>query len=261
MNEWLDDFKTAVAFLTRLPMPHPEGATPTEFRARAPDVSGGRRADRRRGGTALPRLALRRRAGSCGGGVGAWRQCDPDRRAARGWSGRRRRRIWWRPESGVEAGDHARQPARHLWRRGPAGEFCREDFRAGGDPGRLCRPEPDRRARAVARRIACHVDEPSLCAQGRVGPQCRPARCGDVGNGWRARVGHRAAVAVMDQCAVRRACGGRERARYGAAGDAANRRPDRRCAGRRRAGLRRPRSLFCSQQGWRSRDARRRICG
>ena len=44
-------------------------------------------------------------------------------------------------ESGVEAGDHARQPARHLWRRGPAGEFCRKTFRAGGDPGRLCRAE------------------------------------------------------------------------------------------------------------------------
>ena len=28
MNEWLDDFKTAVAFLTRLPMPHPDGAMP-----------------------------------------------------------------------------------------------------------------------------------------------------------------------------------------------------------------------------------------
>ena len=45
------------------------------------------------------------------------------------------------------------------WRRGPAGEFCREAFRAGGDPGRLCRPEPDRRARAGARRIAGDVDE------------------------------------------------------------------------------------------------------
>ena len=31
MNEWLDDFKTAVAFLTRLPMPHPDGATPQNF--------------------------------------------------------------------------------------------------------------------------------------------------------------------------------------------------------------------------------------
>ena len=31
MNEWLDDFKTAVAFLTRLPMPHPDGAVPTNF--------------------------------------------------------------------------------------------------------------------------------------------------------------------------------------------------------------------------------------
>jgi adenosylcobinamide-GDP ribazoletransferase len=28
MNEWFDDFKTAVAFLTRLPMPHPDGAMP-----------------------------------------------------------------------------------------------------------------------------------------------------------------------------------------------------------------------------------------
>jgi len=31
MNEWLDDFKTAVAFLTRLPMPHPQGPTPQNF--------------------------------------------------------------------------------------------------------------------------------------------------------------------------------------------------------------------------------------
>src|SRR5204863_1536612 len=31
MNEWLDDFKTAVAFLTRLPMPHPQGAIPENF--------------------------------------------------------------------------------------------------------------------------------------------------------------------------------------------------------------------------------------
>ena len=31
MNEWLDDFKTAVAFLTRLPMPHPQGPMPANF--------------------------------------------------------------------------------------------------------------------------------------------------------------------------------------------------------------------------------------
>src|SRR5258705_1077194 len=31
MNEWLDDLRTAVAFLTRLPMPHPEGAMPANF--------------------------------------------------------------------------------------------------------------------------------------------------------------------------------------------------------------------------------------
>jgi adenosylcobinamide-GDP ribazoletransferase len=31
MNEWFDDFKTAVAFLTRLPMPHPDGAMPANF--------------------------------------------------------------------------------------------------------------------------------------------------------------------------------------------------------------------------------------
>jgi adenosylcobinamide-GDP ribazoletransferase len=31
MNDWLDDFRTAVAFLTRLPMPHPEGAMPRNF--------------------------------------------------------------------------------------------------------------------------------------------------------------------------------------------------------------------------------------
>jgi len=31
MNEWFDDFKTAVAFLTRLPMPHQDGAMPQNF--------------------------------------------------------------------------------------------------------------------------------------------------------------------------------------------------------------------------------------
>jgi adenosylcobinamide-GDP ribazoletransferase len=31
MNEWLDDLRTAVAFLTRLPMPHPQGASPEDF--------------------------------------------------------------------------------------------------------------------------------------------------------------------------------------------------------------------------------------
>jgi len=31
MNEWLDDLRTAVAFLTRLPMPHPDGASPQNF--------------------------------------------------------------------------------------------------------------------------------------------------------------------------------------------------------------------------------------
>ena len=31
MNEWLDDFRTAIAFLTRLPMPHPHGAMPQNF--------------------------------------------------------------------------------------------------------------------------------------------------------------------------------------------------------------------------------------
>jgi adenosylcobinamide-GDP ribazoletransferase len=31
MNDWLDDLRTAVAFLTRLPMRHPEGAIPQNF--------------------------------------------------------------------------------------------------------------------------------------------------------------------------------------------------------------------------------------
>jgi len=31
MNEWLDDLKTATAFLTRLPMPHPQGPMPQNF--------------------------------------------------------------------------------------------------------------------------------------------------------------------------------------------------------------------------------------
>jgi adenosylcobinamide-GDP ribazoletransferase len=31
MNDWFDDLRTAVAFLTRLPMPHPDGSTPANF--------------------------------------------------------------------------------------------------------------------------------------------------------------------------------------------------------------------------------------
>jgi adenosylcobinamide-GDP ribazoletransferase len=31
MNEWLDDLRAAVAFLTRLPMPHPQGPMPQNF--------------------------------------------------------------------------------------------------------------------------------------------------------------------------------------------------------------------------------------
>ena len=31
MNDWLDDLRTAVAFLTRLPMPHPTGPMPANF--------------------------------------------------------------------------------------------------------------------------------------------------------------------------------------------------------------------------------------
>ncbi len=31
MNDWLDDLRTATAFLTRLPMPHPDGASPANF--------------------------------------------------------------------------------------------------------------------------------------------------------------------------------------------------------------------------------------
>ena len=31
MNAWLDDLRNAVAFLTRLPMPHPHGASPPDF--------------------------------------------------------------------------------------------------------------------------------------------------------------------------------------------------------------------------------------
>ena len=206
MNQWFDDFKTAVAFLTRLPMPHPDGAMPPEFRARAPDVSGGRRADRRRGGIAVSRPAIRRRAGSGGRGTGAGRQRDSDRRAARGWPGRRRRRIRRRPHARIETGDHARQPARHLWRHDSAGEFCRKAVGAGGDSGRLCRAEPDRRACAGARRTAGDVVEPALCAQGWIGPQCRPARCGDGDHCRRAGAADRAVVAVVEQRVATRRC-------------------------------------------------------
>ena len=154
MNEWLDDFRTAVAFLTRLPMPHPDGATPQNFvRAhRMFPVVGALI------GAAVGLLCLGLRyvgvpdlaaaALALGGSAiltGALHE-DGLADVADGFGGGRNLEV--------EAGDHARQPARHLWRRGPAGEFCREAFRAGGDPGRLCRPEPDRRARAGARRIA-----------------------------------------------------------------------------------------------------------
>ncbi|WP_426441126.1 adenosylcobinamide-GDP ribazoletransferase [Bradyrhizobium genosp. P] len=31
MSEWLDDLRTAIAFLTRLPMPHPDGGRSDQF--------------------------------------------------------------------------------------------------------------------------------------------------------------------------------------------------------------------------------------
>ena len=109
-------------------------------------------------------------------------------------------------DSRIEAGDHARQPARHLWRHDPAGELCRKAVGAGSDPGRLCRAEPDRRARAGARRLAGDVAEPALCAQGRLGPQRRPARCGDGGDRRRAGAADRAVVAVVEQRVATRRC-------------------------------------------------------
>jgi len=37
MNDWLDDLRVAVAFLTRLPLPHPHDTVPSNF-ARAQRV-------------------------------------------------------------------------------------------------------------------------------------------------------------------------------------------------------------------------------
>ena len=148
MNEWLDDFKTAVAFLTRLPMPHPDGAMPANFvRAHRmfPVVGAligavvgllclGLRS------IGVPDLAAA--ALALGGSAiltGALHE-DGLADVADGFGGGRDR--------AAETGDHARQPARHLRRDDPAGELCRKTVRAGGDSGRLCRAEPDRRARA-----------------------------------------------------------------------------------------------------------------
>ena len=254
MNEWFDDFKTAVAFLTRLPMPHPDGAIPANFvRAhRMFPVVGALIGAR--GGLAVSRPAIHRRARSCCRSTGARRQRHHDRRAARGWPGRRRRRIRRRPQSRIEAGDHARQPARHLWRHDPAGELCREAVGARSDPGRLCRAEPDCRARAGARHLAGDVAEPALCAQGWLGPQRRPARCGDGGDRRRAGAADRAVVAVMEQRVLRCSAGGLERAsasRGWRCGRSAARPATCSAAPSRWP---RPRSLSCSPHGWRSHE-------
>ena len=122
MNDWLDDFTLAIGFLTRLPMPHPDSALPTISPAR----------------TACSRWWARLIGLAIGlGRLACWQPACPiwprrrsrsaqarfDRRAARGWPRRCRRRLWRRSRR-AKACDHARQPARHLRRDRPAGELC-----------------------------------------------------------------------------------------------------------------------------------------
>ena len=102
----------------------------------------------------------------------------------------------------------------------PAGELCREAFGARGDPGRLCRAGPDRRARAGARHVACDVDEPGLCAQGRIGramPASPIAATAAIAGGARAASSRWLSLswrnALYAALAARR-----ERARHGVAG-------------------------------------------
>ena len=199
MNEWLDDFRTAVAFLTRLPMPHPDGAMPQNFvRAhRMFPVVGALI------GAAVGLLCLGLRyvgvpdlaaaALALGGSAiltGALHE-DGLADVADGFGGGRNL------ESKLEIMRDSRL--------GTYGavvllvSFAAKLSALAAIPDALCRAGADCRACAGARRIAGHVDEPALCAQGWIGPQCRPARCGDGGNGRRARARHRAVVAVVDQ--------------------------------------------------------------
>ncbi len=169
MNEWFDDFKTAVAFLTRLPMPHPDGAMPTNFvRAhRMFPVVGALI------GAAVGLLCLGLRsigvpdlaaaALALGGSAiitGALHE-DGLADVADGFGGGRNL------ESKLEIMRDSRL--------GTYGamillvSFAAKALRARGDPGLLCRAGPDCRACARPRHPACDVSEPALCAEGWIG--------------------------------------------------------------------------------------------
>ena len=252
MNEWFDDFKTAVAFLTRLPMPHPDGASPANFvRAHRMFPVVGALIGAAVGllcmclrAIGVPDLAAAALAlGASAVLTGALHE-DGLADVADGFGGGRT------PESKLEIMRDSRL--------GTYGamillvSFAAKLSALAAIRERRCRAGPDRRACAGTRRPARHVVEPALCAQGRVGPQRRPARCDDSGHSRRAGVADRAVVAVMEQRAFRGGAGGlsagsalrgwrcgRSAARPATCSVAPNR-------------SRRPRSSSCSPQGWRS---------
>ena len=207
MNDWLDDLRTAVAFLTRLPMPHPAGPMPENFvRAHrifplvGAAIGGavglvclGLRA------IGVPDLAAAALALGAGAILTGALHEDGLADVADGFGGGR----------DVAAKLEIMRDSRL----GTYGalilmvSFVDQGLRAGDDSGRLRRAKPDRGARAGARRVARDVDEPRLCAQGRIGRQCGQARSGDGGHRGR-------------PCACRRRAGvaGAHRARLRAGG-------------------------------------------
>ena len=181
MHQWFDDFKTAVAFLTRLPMPHPDGAMPPNFvRAhRMFPVVGALI------GAAVGLLCLGLRS------IGV-----PDLAAAALALGASAILTGALHEDGLAdiadgfGGGRTRESKLEIMRDSRLGtygamillvSFAAKLSALAAIPRRLRRAEPDRRTCAGARRPAGDVAEPALCAQGWVGPQRRPARCGDGG--------------------------------------------------------------------------------
>jgi cobalamin synthase len=88
---------------------------------------------------------------------------------------------------------------------------------------------------ALARGVLPMMAASLPCAPGWTCRQCGQARFPHCRNRGRICACHRLAVAAVDRGAGRRAGGGGVRDRHGAAGAAANRRPDRRRARRHRA--------------------------
>ena len=197
-------------------------------------------------------LRIHRRARSGRRRAGAGRQRDPDRRAARGWPRRRRRRIWRRPRrsnrnwrSCATAG--SAPMARMILLVSFAAKLSALAAIPDGYvvPGLIA-------AHALARGVlpAMSLNLPYARKDGLARNAGQPdAATAAIAGGPGAA--DRAVVAVVEQRAVAAALAARERARHRVAGAAADRRPDRRRARRRRTGRRRPRSLSCSPQGWR----------